>query len=106
MQQQLLDRDLLLATGRELGQEPGHAVGDAQLALLDQSHDRRRGRDRLGDRGEVEHGVHGHRAFRRLLTAQAERLAVDDVPLVRDEDHGARAGAALDGLVHHVVDAR
>ena len=60
VEQQLLHGDGVPVGALERGEERGDAVREGELALLDQHHDRRGGRHRLGQRGEVEDRVQGH----------------------------------------------
>ena len=56
----------------------------------------------LGERGEIEDGVGGHRLPCRADRSLTERLPVDGVPVVGDQDHRARElplrDRGLDGL--------
>ena len=86
----------------ELGQQPIDRLVEAQRALLDQDH-RRRGRDRLGHRGDAEDRVAAHRL------AAAERLRADRVDVhlaaAADQRDEPRHAAALDVAGHDVVHA-
>jgi hypothetical protein len=86
VRQQILDRDLRPA-GRVVGQEFRYLVGQGQLALLGQLHDRR-GRELLGDRAETKHhvGPDGHVQFQ---VGQAVTLPEDHLPVLHHDDRGS-----------------
>jgi hypothetical protein len=87
---------------RQLGQQPIHRLVQPELALLHQDHGRR-GRDRLGHRGDAKDRVAPDRV------AAAERLHADriDVHLAAPAEQidDAGHGAALDMAGHDVVHA-
>ena len=64
VEQTLNDRPRALAARREGREAGGHRVVQPQAPLPGQGQHRRRGRHDLGQRGQVEHGAHGHRAGR------------------------------------------
>ena len=84
------DRDVALAVALEPGNEGRHRIVQAHAALLDQLHHRRRRRDDLGQRGEVEDRVERHRLGRRHDRALAVRLFEDDRVAAPDEHDRAR----------------
>ena len=105
VREQVLDRHLALAVGREVRPVGRDLLGQPQLALLDQDERRRGSGDRLGERRHVEDGVGRHRHLVRVERAVAVRLAKNDVAAVDDEDDGPGAVAALDRRGRGVVDA-
>ncbi len=90
-----------LAVG-QLGQQPIHRLVQSQLAFLHQDH-RRRGRERLGHRGDAEDRVATHRV------AAADRLEADRIDMrlaaPADQRDDARHVAALDIAGHDLVHA-
>jgi hypothetical protein len=88
----------------ERGVDVRHRLLELELALLDELHRRDR-RDRLGHRGDAEHGIERHvRALPEL--ANTEGILVEE-PLVGG-DHRDDAGHFLriDRLLEHRVDLR
>jgi hypothetical protein len=68
---------------RQLGQQPVHRVVEPQPAFLHQDHGRR-GRDRLGHRGDAEDRVAPHRLA--AVGPPADRLDVHLVPPAHQRD--------------------
>ena len=77
---------VLLETGDELR----HRIGEANPSLLDQHHHARRCRDDLGERGQIEDRVLGHRLSDREHRALSERVMIANRVAAADEDDGAR----------------
>jgi hypothetical protein len=76
------------------------AIRQAHAPVLDQFHDAGRRRHDLGQRGDVENGVEGHRLRRRVNGAPADRLLVDDTIAAADEHDRARQLLLGDRLFH------
>ncbi len=95
VREQVPDGDVALAVLLEAGHVQGDAVGQPQLALLHQHHDRRRRRDHLGERGGVEDRVGRHRLWRGLNGAPSDRRLPGDAGFGAHRHH--RTGQFLAG---------
>ncbi len=95
--QELLDRDRALAVIVKLGHVLSKSIIKTEPAPLDEDHDGRGRRQRLGQRGHVEHGVAGHRLDFRLNGPIAERLDVSDLAASQDENDRPRHLLGGDG---------
>ncbi len=81
MRHQVPHRDVA-APALKLGQVRRHRIVDAQLALLEQQHERGRGGHHFGKRRDVEDGIDGHSLARRNQRAASVRLAMHDFAFV------------------------
>ncbi len=79
-------------------------IVEADGAPLDQHHDARRGRDGLGERGQIEDGVRRHRLAIRLHLAQAVRAPEDDAVVTPHDHDRSRHASAGDGILDRRVD--
>ncbi len=104
MGEQLADGDVFLAVLREVRKVGGDGIVQPELSLLNQLHDRGRGGDALGERGDVEDRIDGHGFAGGLERPRAEGLAVDDAAVVADEYDSTGDEAAGDRLLHDRVD--
>ena len=96
MRQQMFDRDIFLAVGGEVRKELRHLVRESQLPALDENHDARRRRERLGERRHVEQRVGRHRLDLRLDRAIAVRVLEHDALAPADQHDAAGQITALD----------
>ncbi len=92
---QLANGNVLLTVGGKLGQIFCYRIIQPKAALLVKLHDRRRGRQDLGQRCDIEDGVFGHRFGRRHQGAVSVGLLKDDVAVVTGDHH--RAGKFFGG---------
>src|SRR5439155_2431273 len=99
MRHQLAHRDLAFAVRAELGPVIRDRLFEPDFPLLDQLHHRRGGGDYLGQRCEVEDGVHPHRQRPRHDCPPPESPPIYDLALGADQDHCAGALAVLDRLL-------
>src|ERR1700682_2630630 len=102
MREQIANRDVALAA-LELRNVVGDLVVQAELALLEELHQRRRGSDYLGQRREVEDGVDSHRLGSGNQRTLAVSFAMYDLAVMADQKHRARKPALLDRQVDGVV---
>src|SRR5579871_496065 len=103
MGHQVADGDVAV-TLLELRKVAGNRIVDANLALLEQPHDGRRGGDYFGERSGIEDRVDGHRLARRNECALTVGFAIHHGAVVADEQHRAWDQAALNRLVELLVD--
>jgi hypothetical protein len=61
MGEQVPQRDGAFAAFGELGDVARRWIVESDESSIDEDHDARRGRDRFGERGQIEDGVFGHR---------------------------------------------
>ncbi len=102
VREQLKNRDRGLPTRGERRNEFRHRIAQPHASLLDQLHHARRGGHHLGERGQIEDRVLGHRLARRQNSTLAECLAVHHPIAVADQDDGARQLVPCDrGGDHH-----
>ena len=106
VRKQLTNRDPVLAIALEARHVIRDAVRQPQAPVLDQQHHRRSGRDDLGQRREVEDGVHRHRLDGRHNRAVAERPFVEDLASPSGQHDGARQLVASDGFGDQRLDQR
>ena len=79
-------------------------VSEADFSFLDQHHySRGRGND-LRQRGAVKNRVDRHRLDRRNQSAVAVSLAVNDLAIVRDQQHSPGDGVLLNRPVHDLIE--
>ena len=100
---QVAHGDVALAA-LKFGQVGGDRIVEAELALLEQLHQRGRGGDYFGERRDVEDGVDGHGLALRNQRAVAVGLAMDDLAVVSDDQHRARNQAVAHGCFDHRVE--
>ena len=89
VRQQVANRDRLFSLTGELRQMPAHRIVEPKLAAFNQQHHARRGRQRLGERGQIEDRIDRHRLALRLDAAIAKGPQESDLALSRDEHHAA-----------------
>ena len=106
VRQQLGDSDPFGHFASERGEMPGDWIVQLQLAVFDEQHDRQSGGDRFRQGREVEDRVLGHQRMLGHGGTFAERLAIDDLVPMQNEDDGARQFLARDGGIHRVVNGR
>ena len=82
-----------------------NALAELELAPLDEQHDARRRRHRLGDRRHVEHGVGRHRQLARLKLLVAVSLQHHDLAAAADADDAAGHAFFGESLGDDLVDA-
>ena len=87
MGEQLANGNVLLTVGGELGQIFRYRIIQAEAALLVKLHDRRRRRQNLGQRCDIEDGVFGHRFGHRRERAVSVGLLKDDAAVVTGDHH-------------------
>src|SRR5262249_54229417 len=75
------------------------AVVQLDLPLAHEEHEGGRGRERLGEGGEIEDRVGAHRCSLGLEAARAEGGMVEHLARTRDEHHGARERAGRDRVL-------
>ena len=104
MRQELPDRDHPFAAAGEGGPIGRHGLIEIDQPALRQLHDRRGGNDHLGQGGEVEDRIDGHRRLAWRDGPKAEGLAIDDAPADADHDDGAGNMAGLDLIANDAGD--
>src|SRR5205807_2057719 len=104
VREQLTNGDVGLAVKSEFGNVLGDRIVQANLAGFFESHDGCGGGNDLGERGDVEDGVDGHGLGLWLERAIAVGLAIDNFPVVPNQQD--RSGNLLrgDGLFDDRVD--
>ena len=105
VQQQLAHGDRARARAVQLGQVAAYATVERERTALDQLRDRGAGRHRLGQRGQVEHRVLGHRELGGYPRALAVRLDRVHAIVASDRDHASRQLARCDRVRDQRVDA-
>src|SRR6266550_8583362 len=106
MRQQLTNVDAAFTVAAELGDELRYRVAETDPALFHQLHHASGRRYDFGQRGEIEDGVFGHRLWRRLDGALAERVVIVDRFTPTDENDRAGQFVARDGRVDERGDGR
>src|SRR5262245_39983854 len=101
MAEQHPQRDVLAAVAAEAGEERGELRLEADLTLVDEPHEHRRGEE-LRDRRERPHGRCRRRRTRRGL---AQVLLHDDLVVDRDGNCCARELTRLDGAPDDLGDS-
>ena len=86
----------------QFGNEFGDRIGDEQLAVLEQHHQRDRD-DRLGHRIDAEDGVAGQR--RTAGPQRAEIAPIADLAAARDQHGDTRHVTGIDLALHHCREA-
>jgi hypothetical protein len=100
VRQEVADGDVALAVAFEAGNVGRDAVIQPDPPVLHKHHHGRRGGHDLGERGEVEDRVQGHRLGRRFDGAPPERLLVEDLVAAADDHDGPRQLSRLDRFLH------
>ena len=90
MCEELLDGYALRVLVFDLGDVLPYRVAQTKLALLDEDHDRRRGRDWLRQRRDIEDRIDCHLFDSRDKRAIAEGFSIYDLSLVPDDDDCTR----------------
>ena len=98
------ERHLAIGGGGQLGQVPRDGGVEVQSPVLGEGQDGGSRRDDLGQRGEIEDRVDGHRLLGGPDGPEAESLPVEDPIAPPDEDHRAREVAGGDGIANGLVD--
>ena len=102
MRQKIAQSDVALSA-LEFGNVVGDFIVQAELALLEELHQRRRGSHHLGERSAVEDGIYGHILRPRHQRALAVRLAINHLAIMAHNQHGARKTARFNRLVDGLV---
>ena len=104
MRQQLPYRNVVFSVLRKLGKVFCYRIIQADFALLDQLHDRCGGRDHFGEGCQIENRIQRHGLAPRLQRAIAVGLPINHVPVVPDQENGARNVAIANGLLDNGID--
>ena len=104
MRQQAPERDAAERPAAKLAQVPPEGCVERDAAALDERHHRERRAERLGERGEVEDRVLGHRLGRGQEPARAVRAVEEHAVALADEDDRAGQLARGDGVAGGLVD--
>ena len=98
------DRDAVLPSSGELGKEIAHRTVEVKTTFIDHHHGHGGGDDDLGETGQVEQSVHGHRRGIRLIGPFAVSLEMNQAAVAANRHHRARESFPLDESVDRRVD--
>src|SRR5688572_9650129 len=101
----MTNRDIALAVTLEPWNVGRYRIIQPHAALLHQSHYGGRCRHDLGQRGEIEDCVEGHRLRRRNDRPLSVRLLEEDFVSTPDEDDGSRSLLCGNRLFDQAIDA-
>ena len=104
MGKQLANGNVLLAVDGKLRQVVCYRVIEPEASLLVKLHDRRRGRQDLGQRCEIEDRVLGHDFGYRAQRAVSVGFFKDDAAVVTGDDHRTRKFFGSDPEFDNPVD--
>ena len=104
MHKQLTDRDVLLAVLRKVGKILRDRIVHAKFSLLPKLHDRRRGRDNLGQGRTIECRIERHRLPARFKRAAAIGLPIHHASIVSDDKNSTGNLPLGDGFVDNRVE--
>ncbi len=105
MREQIAERDTDLTVHAEIVAEARDAIVEAELAVAHQHHDGDRGRQRLGQRRQVEDGLDAHRLAVGSDRAEAEGALEGDRVAAADHDRGAGNNLLLDRFSESAFDS-
>ena len=105
MRQQLANCDRRVRCSK-LRQEPCNRIVEPNLALLDKHHQGRRRRQNLRERCAIEDRIDGHRFAPGDQAAEPVGFAMDNLPLMSDQQDSPGCRAVPDSVIDQGVKVR